>query len=226
MIYTINLLSEQSVNKILKIYNSAPFKQGLLTSPINSTKKVVKLDVKDVLQMDEPIYQNECYKILYDDILKCSEFYDYACPKSYDGMNLLEYKTGMKYKTHNDHYMMGKIRADYSCTIFLNSPDEYTGGELVISIGNQEIEYKLQPGQVLMYPTGLKHRVNEVISGSRKVAVFWVESCIQDIKIRSIYQELVTLQNKHRSYISDNSELTNDLTSVKYNMMRNFATLA
>jgi len=224
MIYTIDLLSPQTLDKILKIYHSAPFKEGQMTNPNNKFEKRLQSDVKHVLQMDDEYYLQECHKLIYGEITNNQQFHDYTIPKMYDGVNLLEYKPGMKYNLHNDHYLMGKSRADYSCTIFLNSPEEYEGGELVLGVGNTDVSYKLNAGQCLIYPTGLKHRVNEVTSGSRKVIVLWIQSCIQDTRLRAVYQEVVMLINNHQNYITENKNLLDDLISVKYNILRNFGT--
>lgn len=224
MIYTIDLLSPQTLEKILTIYHTAPFKEGQMTNPNNKFEKTLQSDVKHVLQMDDEYYLQECHKLIYNEITNNQQFHDYTIPKMYDGVNLLKYKPGMKYNLHNDHYLMGKSRADYSCTIFLNSPEEYEGGELVLGVGNTDVSYKLNAGQCLIYPTGLKHRVNEVTFGSRKVIVLWIQSCIQDTRLRAVYQELVMMINNHQNYIKENRNLLDDLISIKYNILRNFGT--
>lgn len=225
MIYTTKLLNDESVDKILKIYDLSSFAQGVMTNPRNFLQKAPRPDIKNVLTLQDVNYQNECKQILTDSIFKSQEFYDYTCPKNFDSMKFLNYETGMYYKTHNDHYMMGSIRSDYSCTVFLSNPDEYDGGELVVNVGNSEIPYKLKKGEAVIYPTGLMHRVDEVLSGSRKVVVFWVESCIQDSRIRSLYQQFSILESKHREFIQQSKDFSADLSAIKYNMLRSFLTL-
>ena len=65
----------------------------------------------------------------------------------------LRYREGTYYAFHNDFYQINELRTDYSISIFLNSPDEYEGGELVFRQGNMDTEHKLEPGQALIYPT-------------------------------------------------------------------------
>lgn len=222
--YVLNLLKKESADKILKIYDVATFEKGVMTNPNNSSHKFFT-DQKNVLELAKDGYEKQCQEIVEKSVMKSTEFYDYSCPKKLSGINFLEYRKGMYYKEHNDSYMMGSIRSDFSCTIFLNDPTEYEGGELVLRVGNNEIEYKLEKGEAILYPTGLSHQVKEVTSGSRKVAVFWVESCIQDSRILSLYQQFSLLLNNYKSMPEAKTEFGDQLYGFKNNLLRNFLTL-
>ena len=233
MNYTINLLDKKSINRILEIYGLATFKTGLMTSP-NNRDRQFQTEQKNLLDMvrDEGIvgYETECCNILDKNIIRSTQFYDHTCPKKYSKIKFLEYRQGMYYKEHNDSYMMGSIRSDFSCTVFLNDPTEYEGGELVIRVGDKDIEYKLEKGQAVIYQTGLSHQVKEVISGSRKVAVFWVESCIQDTRILSLYQQFCLLHENYNikqseGFFPPGAEFGEKLHAFKNNLLRNFVTL-
>lgn len=224
MTYAINLLSKESVDKILEIYDLSTFEKGVMTSPNNLSHKFVTAQ-KNVLELTKDEYAKQCQQIVEKNIMKSTEFYNYTCPKKLSGINFLEYRQGMYYKEHNDNYMMGTIRSDFSCTIFLNDPTEYEGGELVIRVGNKEIEYKLEKGQGIIYSTGLSHQVKEVISGSRKVSVFWVESCIQDTRILSLYQQFCLLHKDYTDMPTATTEFSDKLHGFKNNLLRNFLTL-
>ena len=56
---------------------------------------------------------------------------------------------GMKYGRHIDNSFMSSGRADLSFTIFLNSKDNYDGGELSIECINSEARFKLNVGCLL-----------------------------------------------------------------------------
>lgn len=97
---------------------------------------------------------------------------------------------GNYYNPHFDNWCNG----DYSTTVFLNNPDTYDGGELCLLLGNdQEKEFKLDAGWAITYPTGIIHRVNKVLSGTRYVSVFWTTSKIRDPFMRSMNYQVELL---------------------------------
>jgi PKHD-type hydroxylase len=104
------------------------------------------------------------------------------------------YTAGMEYGRHIDDPVMGpaaaRYRSDIAITIFLNPPDEYEGGELVIEApaGNREI--KLPAGHAVLYPASHYHAVKPVVSGERLVALTWVQSLVRRADRREILVEL------------------------------------
>ena len=221
MIYTINLFKDEDLHKIKNGFDRAVFEEGKMTDVVRG-KRDLNPSVKNNLEMKADQYYETCLDILIKNIEKSGEFYDICCPKAFGSVLFLDYREGMYYHKHNDYYMMKNLRTDYSCTVFLSDPSEYEGGELVIDIGNKEIFYKLNPGEAVLYPTGLKHRVNLVSSGSRKVVVFWIQSLLKDSRIRSIYADICMMQRKYKETLNADMHLTNDLNAIKYNVMRNF----
>lgn len=116
-------------------------------------------------------------------------------PKSIHSLLFSRYDKGMSYGRHVDNAIMrtnGMWRTDISFTLFLNSPDEYQGGELVIEGADAEKGYKLEAGSAIVYPSTSLHRVNEVTEGSRLVSVGWVQSLIRDSSEREILFDLET----------------------------------
>lgn len=105
-----------------------------------------------------------------------------------------KYGKGMTYGNHVDDPIMGPIgqryRTDLSITVFLNEPEDYEGGELTIqtSFGDQTV--KLKAGDGVMYPSGSTHRVAEVTSGERIVAVTWLQSMVKDPAKRELLYKL------------------------------------
>jgi PKHD-type hydroxylase len=101
------------------------------------------------------------------------------------------------YKSHTDNWSNG----DFSTTVFLNSPQEYEGGELCLYFGGEdEIKIKLDAGWGITYNTGIIHRVNKVKSGSRYASIFWTKTLIKDTFIRNIYSELGNIENILSNY--------------------------
>jgi PKHD-type hydroxylase len=109
-----------------------------------------------------------------------------------------KYEPGMSYGWHTDSpVMMGSshpLRVDVSMTLFLSDPSAYDGGELVIHNGSGYSTYKLNRGDAIIYPTTRLHAVNEVTSGTRLVAVTWMQSSVKDAAHRELLFQLKYVQ--------------------------------
>jgi len=104
------------------------------------------------------------------------------------------YTQGMSYGSHVDDPIMGMgselYRSDVSITIFLSSPDDYDGGELVVQTAFGEQQVKLPAGDAVLYPSSSVHRVAEITRGERLVAVSWVQSLVQEPEKRALLHDL------------------------------------
>ena len=116
-------------------------------------------------------------------------------PKAIHSILFSRYDEGMSYDRHVDNALMGSFyRSDVSFTLFLNSPEEYQGGELITEGVQDEKSFKLDAGSVLIYPSTTIHRVNTVTKGTRLVAVGWVQSLIRDAGDRELLFDLDTVR--------------------------------
>ena len=116
-----------------------------------------------------------------------------AMPKKVAAPYYARYTAGMSYGEHVDDPVMGQdeiYRSDLSITIFLSGPDEYAGGELFIQTDYGEQSVKLPSGDAVLYPSSSIHRVSEVTSGERLVAVSWIQSLVRDPAKRVLLHEL------------------------------------
>lgn len=96
------------------------------------------------------------------------------------GISPLDPKTGNMYQnyTYNMNWV-GKIRK-LSCTINLNEPGEYEGGNLEFDFGphaERERFYEcteIRPqGSIVIFPSFVYHRVTPITKGIRKSLVLW-----------------------------------------------------
>ena len=109
-------------------------------------------------------------KMLSDELIK-----SFALPKKIHGTIFSKSISGMKYGSHIDNAYMSSGRADLSFTIFLNSKESYEGGELSIDSFNSEEKFKLDAGEIIIYPSTYLHSVEEVLNGERLVFIGWTE---------------------------------------------------
>ena len=102
------------------------------------------------------------------------------------------YEPGMTYGAHVDDPLMHGTRTDLSWTLWLDDPDSYEGGELVIESAAGETPVKGPAGSIHLYPSTTLHRVDPVRSGTRRVAVGWVQSRVRQAERREILFDLDT----------------------------------
>ena len=124
-------------------------------------------------------------KILQDDLIK-----SFSLPKKIHGTMFTKSGKGMGYGRHIDNAYMPSGRADLSFTIFLSEKIEYEGGELLIENLNVENRFKLNSGEIIIYPSTYLHSVQEVLKGERLVFVGWIESYVKSIEEREYLFDL------------------------------------
>ena len=124
-------------------------------------------------------------KILNNDLIK-----SFTLPKKIHGIMFTKSSKGMQYGRHIDNAYMSSGRADLSFTIFLTKKNLYEGGELLIENLTSENKFKLNSGEILIYPSTFLHSVQEVLNGERIVCVGWIESYIKSIEEREYLFDL------------------------------------
>ena len=83
------------------------------------------------------------------------------------------YGVGMHFGLHVDGAVRmfpdgaQKLRTDLSATLFLSAPDSYDGGELVVESDFGNHTAKLAAGELIVYSSSARHRVNAVSRGQR-----------------------------------------------------------
>ena len=96
-------------------------------------------------------------------------------------IQILKYTEGSFYNKHVDlTYPSGKgyhqKQRKISCSLQLNSPADYYGGELkLFSLDGQKLNIELGKGDLLLFPSFISHEVSEIIKGIRYSATAWIE---------------------------------------------------
>ena len=124
-------------------------------------------------------------KILNDDLIK-----SFTLAKHVHGIMFTKSSKGMSYGRHIDNAFMSSGRADLSFTIFLAEKSQYEGGELLIENLTSEKKFKLNRGEIIIYPSTYLHSVEKVLNGERIVCVGWIESYIRSIEEREYLFDL------------------------------------
>lgn len=117
-------------------------------------------------------------------------FTSVARPRKFARMLVSRYGPGMEYGTHVDDPIMKGSRTDMSFTLFLSETDSYEGGGLVMEDAIEERVIRLEPGDLVLYPTSALHRVEPVAQGTRVAVVGWVTSWVRSAERREVLHDL------------------------------------
>jgi len=182
----ISVLTDAEIAKCREIAAATPFVDGRISNPHNLAKQNE--------QLHEPSAFQQSSDVLRQALARSPEFRDFAFPVALAPPLITRYKPGMKYGAHADAAFIqlpgATIRSDLSCTIFLNDPESYDGGELRVGLGDAQLAFKLKPGEMIVYPSDSFHQVAEVTRGERLVAISFIQSRIQDPFKRNLLYEL------------------------------------
>lgn len=116
-----------------------------------------------------------------------------------------------------------RLRSDLSATLFLEDPEAYDGGELVVETQFGAQAVKLPAGHMLLYPSSSLHRVEPVTRGRRVASFFWIQSMVRDTEARRSLFELDTaIQTIAQDRGHDDPAII-QLTGVYHNLLRRWA---
>ena len=147
--------------------------------------------VKNNLQLNRNSeFSNKYAELIKRKILSNQLIKSFALPKLIHGIMFTKSQKDMHYGRHVDNPFMSSGRSDLSFTISLTHQDSYEGGELLIETINSENKFKLNAGEIIIYPSTYLHSVEEIKNGERIVCVGWIESYVKSIEEREYLFDL------------------------------------
>lgn len=205
-------LSAADLEAIKAMTKDIPFHDGQSTAgraaiQVKQNQQADRVEVAGILKLVEQ-------RLLVNDLFVQSTY-----PQQFVRMLLSRYQTGMHYGTHVDEALINNQRTDISFTLFLSDQTQYQGGELVLEDSSGERSWKLDAGDLLLYPSTYLHRVNEVTKGERLVIVGWVTSRVRDPNQREILFD-TELSLREEFNLRGKTQQYDRLSRIRNNLLR------
>ncbi|WP_294336569.1 Fe2+-dependent dioxygenase [uncultured Sphingomonas sp.] len=171
----------------------------------------------------------EAARIVLDALGRSPTFIAAALPLKIFPPLFNRYAGGQAFDVHVDNAIRLKrgtdfrLRSDLSCTLFLDDPATYDGGELVVEDLFGEQRVKLAAGDAVLYPASSLHRVEPVTRGVRTASFFWIQSMVRDDGERRILFDLDRAVQRVAAAQGQGDRATVELTGVYHNLLRRWA---
>lgn len=178
---------------------------------------------------DDSAAAREAGAIILDALGRTPLFVAAALPAKVFPPLFNRYAGGQAFGVHVDNAVRIKrgtdfrIRSDLSATLFLEDPDRYDGGELVVEDLFGDHRVKLPAGHLVLYPASSLHRVTPVTQGARVASFFWIQSMIRDDGARRILFDLDRGVQTVAADRGQNDPAVVQLTGVYHNLLRRWA---
>lgn len=165
-------------------------------------------------------------RMVLDALGRTDEFVAAALPLKVFPPLFNRYSGGEEFGLHVDNSIRAlagsefRIRSDLSCTLFLEEPGAYDGGELIVEDLFGQHRVKLPAGDMVLYPASSLHRVTPVTRGERTACFFWLQSMVRDHGER---EELYRLDRSIRTLSAERGPtdaVVMELTNLYHNLMR------
>jgi PKHD-type hydroxylase len=219
-----DLLSPDEIARIRAIIDAAEWVDGNVTSGAQSAL------AKTNEQLPEGSDAHAAAGTIMLDVLAASPlFVAAALPLKVFPPLFNRYAGGQKFGTHVDNAIRIKrgsdfrIRSDLSMTVFLEEPEAYDGGELVIEGQFGEQTVKLPAGHAILYPSSSLHRVEPVTRGTRVASFFWIQSMVRDDGARRILFDLDRSVQRLTAQLGGDDPSVIELTGTYHNLLRRWA---
>ena len=184
---THQLLEKEDLERLKQKINnpSELWENGKQTAGSHASKVKNNLQLRRNSEVSKKYSEFIKQKILSNPLIK-----SFSLPKIIHGIMFTKSSKNMHYGRHIDNPFMSSGRSDLSFTISLTNKENYHGGELIIETMNSQKEFKLDAGEIIIYPSTFLHSVEEVKDGERLVCVGWIESYVKSIEEREYLFDL------------------------------------
>lgn len=212
------ILDQDQLATARRLIDAGTFADGSTSAGMAARR--VKQNEELALQQSQ---LNNLNNLVMGSLVKHPVYRSAAMPLKIAAPYYARYTAGMSYGEHVDDPVMGQgselYRSDVSITIFLNSPDDYDAGELVIQTSFGEQLVKLPAGDAVLYPSSSIHRVAEVSRGERLVAISWIQSLVREPEKRALLHDM-NLARETLLHEQPDAEVTRQVNHSYINLVR------
>lgn len=218
-----NVLDADALARVRALVAHGPWADGRATAGYQSAL------AKNNEQLPEDCAEaREAGAIVLDALSRSLLFQAAALPLEIFPPLFNRYAGGHRFGVHVDNAIRPardgrRIRTDLSATLFLETPDSYDGGELVIEDGSASHAVKCDAGSMVLYPATTLHEVRPVLRGVRVACFFWVQSLVAEQHKRSILFDMDLSIQKLRGEVGDSHPALVALTGAYHNLLRLWA---
>lgn len=229
-----NVLDQYQLKVVSRLLEDAEFDDGKLSAGKEAAAVKNNLELSQETRTGEVLHQ-QLNQMVMPSLMKHPEYQNSVYPLKVATPFYVRYEAGMQYGFHVDDPIMGnaaaslqeRYRSDVSTTVFLN--DDYEGGELIIKTTAGEQSIKCKAGDAVIYSSNYLHKVNEVTSGVRLVAVTWAQSMVKESAKREILYELSqardTMLDEKSALSGDDNKARSQVSNVYANLLRRWSEL-
>lgn len=217
-----DLLSDTDLAEIRRIIDAADWIDGNATSGPQAA-----LAKRNEQLPEESDAARQAGRLILDALGRSPLFFAAALPLKIFPPLFNRYGEGQEFDTHVDNAIRVKrdfrLRSDLSITVFLESPEAYDGGELLVEdhYGLQRV--KLPAGHAVLYPSSSLHKVTQVTRGRRVASFFWLQSMVRDTESRRLLFDLDRAVQRLSGNLGGKDRSVIELTGVYHNLLRRWA---
>ncbi|UPG96287.1 Fe2+-dependent dioxygenase [Luteibacter aegosomatissinici] len=220
-----NIITADDTATLLSRLREAQWDDGRVTAGYQSAQAKRNTQVAE----DDPIAR-ALGDALVERLLANPTFFAAALPLRIYPPLFNRYEGGQAFGMHVDnairydrrHTPPLAVRTDLSATLFLNDPESYDGGELIVEDTYGTHAIKLPAGHMVLYPGSSLHRVAPVTRGARTACFFWVQSMVPDAMRRRLLFDMDLSIQELASKGADAGAVLR-LTGVYHNLLREWS---
>lgn len=219
-----DLLDKAAVARIRAVIDAGDWVDGNVTSGHQSA-----LAKRNQQLPEDSAAAREASRLVLDALGRSPLFIAAALPLKIFPPMFNRYQAGETFGTHVDNAIRirrgseFRVRSDLSATLFLEEPDAYEGGELVVEDNLGVHSVKLPAGHLILYPASSLHRVEPVTRGARVASFFWIQSMVRDDAARTLLFDLDQSVQAIAAQLGHGDREVVRLTGLYHNLLRRWA---